>query len=311
MKAQRIRVCVAGATGHLGVAVVKGLCSCRDFDVVAIARNSNSRNVHHLQAVGANVVFVDASKKDSYADALRGTTVAISCLAAGYQSVDSSSDFWAIDRDANIRFGREAIQSGTKHFILVATFEGRDSRNVTEFSDAKEEAVDVLKRECERFDVAFTVVRPNAYFKDLTDRAFDNVFKRGVHTVIGDGSHRINPIAREDVASFIVDCAQKKRGGGEYFVGGPDVFTFREIGVLAARVLGKEKELEIDEKPLWILRLLAFILGIAGCFYRPVRRKAALIRWMIYVSTHDAVAPCCGERRLEDEYLEKYKKKAG
>jgi hypothetical protein len=34
---------------------------------------------------------------------------------------DSTVDLWAIERDANIRFGLEAVRSDAKHFILLAT----------------------------------------------------------------------------------------------------------------------------------------------------------------------------------------------
>jgi len=299
------RVCVVGATGHLGVAVVEELRS-RSLDVVAVARNSSSAHVSRFREIGATVEFVDASKpQESYATAVAEATTAISCLAAGFKNMDKTSDFWAIDRDATIRFGREALNAGVKHLLLVATFEGKDSRHMSAFSDAKEQAVDVLREECQQGGVTFTVLRPNAYYKDLTSFAFERVLKEGRHKVLGDGFHRINPIAREDVATFSADCIKSKRGG-EFLMGGPDVFTFREIGVLAALVVGKEQELEIQPVSLWFLRIQAMMFSLIGLISRAARRNAALLHWMVYVSTHDAVAPCCGKRRLRDEYERKY-----
>jgi hypothetical protein len=35
------------------------------------------------------------------------------------------------------------------------------------------------------------------------------------------------------------------------------------------------------------------------------RRSAAILRWMIYSSTHDAVAFSCGTRRLYDDFCSK------
>jgi uncharacterized protein YbjT (DUF2867 family) len=299
------RVCVVGATGHLGSAVVEELCS-RNMTVVAVARNSSSSKVSRIQALGATVEFVDASKpQESYATALSCATIAISCLAAGFSHVDETNDFWAIDRDATVRFGRQALNANVKQLVLVSTFEGKDSRSVSAFSNAKEEAVDVLRDECKRAGVILTVLRPNAYFRDLTDSAFDSVLTQGRHMVLGDGSHRINPISREDVAIFMADCVQNKRGG-EYLMGGPDVFTFRDIVVLAAMVVGKEDGLKIRSIPLWLLRIVASALGLFGFLSRAARRQVALLHWMIYVSTHDAVAPCCGRRRLVDDYKRKY-----
>ena len=255
----------------------------------------------------ARVEFVDASDLSSngYDAALASTSTAISCLAASPGSRDASNDFWAIDRDANIRFGHQAVIAGVRHLILVATFEGKESRGVSAFSAAKEQAVDALQQECQAANVTFTVIRPNAYFKDLTDRAFDRIREKSEHRVIGKGDHRINPIAREDVADVIVDCLVKRQGG-DVFLGGPDTFSFREIGVLAARIMGKERELKIFQVSLWKLRLDSLFCCVLGLVSRSFRRHAALLNWMLYASTHDAIAPCAGHRRLHDYYTKKW-----
>jgi divinyl chlorophyllide a 8-vinyl-reductase len=300
------RVCVAGATGHLGLALVRELIS-RGAEAIAVARNARSSNVGLLQAMGAKVKFVDASSnmQERYTDALSSCTAAVSSMAASPAAEDDSNDFWAIDRDANIRFGLEALHVGVKHIVLVSTFEGPDSRSVSAFSNAKEEAVDVLRSECEQHAATFAVVRPNAYFKDLTDYAFENVLLRGVHKTLGDGRHKINPIAREDVASFIGDLL-RARLGGEFPLGGPDVFTFREINLLAAETVGKDDNLQFQVIPIWSLRTMANVFALAGCVSRKARRRAAFCHWMVYCSTHDAVAPCCGTRHLRDEYRKKF-----
>jgi uncharacterized protein YbjT (DUF2867 family) len=159
-----------------------------------------------MNDLGATLAFVDASRMESYAGALSGIEVAISAMASGNVHLDSTDDFWAIDRDANIRFGLEAVHAGARQVVLVATFEGRDSRRFSEFSNAKECAVDAIGAACRQAGAAFTVIRPTAYFSDLTDRAFDSVEKQGRYTVIGDGSNRINPVDGDNVAAFIADC---------------------------------------------------------------------------------------------------------
>jgi uncharacterized protein YbjT (DUF2867 family) len=224
------QVCVAGATGYLGSRLVTQL-RARSMAIVAILRDrSCEADQRKLNALGATLAFVDASRIESYAQALSGSQIAISCMASRNVHVDSTNDFWAIDRDANIRFGIEAVRAGAQHVILVATFEGRDSRGLTEFSNAKESAVDAIGAACRQAGVAFTVIRPTAYFSDLTNRAFDSVLKRGRYTVVGDGSHRINPVDGDDVAVFIADCiGNPEMAGREHQIGGPDIFTFREI----------------------------------------------------------------------------------
>jgi uncharacterized protein YbjT (DUF2867 family) len=227
-------------------------------------------------------------------------------MASANTHVDSTNDFWAIDRDANIRFGLEAISAGARQIVLVATFEGRDSRGLTEFSEAKESAVDAIAAACSQAGVAFTVIRPTAYFSDLTNRAFDSVLKQGRYTVLGDGSHRINPVDGNDVALFLADClVDPKKAGREHQVGGPDTFTFREIGLLAAEVIGLPNPLKIRSVPLWCLRCIAALAAVGGLVSLKFRRSAAILRWMLYSSSHDAVAPACGTRRLVDEFCSK------
>ena len=297
-------VCVAGASGYLGRRVVADL-RARSVPVVAILKDrSRMTDQSDLARLGATLAFVDAALLEPYAEALAGAKVAISCMASGNMQVDASSDFWAIDRDANIRFGRAALRAGARHIILVATFEGRASRHSNAFSNAKEAAVDAIGAAARAAGAVFTVIRPTAYFSDLTDRAFSSVLKSNRHTVIGNGAHRINPVDGADVAAFITACIiDPAMAGREHQVGGPDIFSFREIGMLAAEVIGRPDLLRIRMIPVWSLRLAATLASGAGVFSRASRRRAAVLRWMIWSGTHDAVAPVCGARSLREAYF--------
>ena len=297
------RICIAGSTGYLGSRVAAAFRS-RKMPVTAIVRSRDDRAaILQLQSIGADVAFVDAARRECYAGALANVGIAVSCMASRNVHVDASSDFWAIDRDANIRFGLAAITAQVNRIMLVATAEGANSRGITAFTDAKEQAVDAIGLACASAGIPFTVIRPTAYFSDLTDRAFLSVLARDRYTVVGDGSHRINPVAGEDVASFMADRAiEPARGRLTYPVGGPEIFTFREIGELAAGILGHPNALHIRTIPIDALRLTAALASAAGHVSSRLRRTAAILQWMIYAGTHDAVAPNCGHRRLRDHF---------
>jgi uncharacterized protein YbjT (DUF2867 family) len=193
-----------------------------------------------------------------------------------------------------------------RHVILVATFEGPASRRQSEFSDAKEQAVDGVRLACETAHVALTVIRPTAYFSDLTDRAFESVAKHHRYTQIGDGSHRINPIDGDDVAEFIWNhLAPDGALDRDYPIGGPDIMTFHEIGCLAAECLGTQGTLRFRRIPVAVLRLLAALAVGAGKVSHRWRRSAAILNWMIYAGTHDAVAPSTGKRHLRGIFATK------
>lgn len=301
-----MRVSMAGATGYLGTRLAAALRS-RGVAVTAIVRNhTDSEALRRLVALGCTIAAVDASRDEPYEGALLDADVAISCMASRNTGGDSANDFWAIDRDANTRFGVAAVAGGVSRVVLIATFEGPASRAHSEFSEAKEQAVDAVRAACAAAGIALTVIRPTAYFSDLTDRAFDSVNKNNRYTQIGDGSHRINPIDGDDVADFIrrhLDAPIP--GDHELPIGGPDILSFREIGCLAAESLGRMDQLRFRTIPVPLLTILAALAGAAGRVFRRARRSAAILNWMIYVGTHDAVAPRVGKRRLRDEFAAK------
>lgn len=292
-----MRVSVAGATGYLGTRVGAALRS-RGIAVIAIVRNhADSPALRRLATLGSTIAAVDAARDESCESAVVDADVAISCMASRNTGTDPANDFWAIDRDANIRFGVAALACGVRHLVLVATFEGPAARHYSEFSEAKEQAADAIRIACGAGGVTLTVIRPTAYFSDLTDRAFESVAKNNRHSEIGDGSHRISPIDGDDVADLILRLLEVPiPEDQEMPVGGPDIMTFQEIGRLAAQSLGRSEQLRFRSIPVGLLRVLAALAGVAGRLSRRLRRSAAILNWVIYVGTHDAVAPCVGER---------------
>jgi hypothetical protein len=105
---------------------------------------------------------------------------------------------------------------------------------------------------------------------------------------------------------FIADCiGNPEMAGREHQIGGPDIFTFREIGLLAAEVIGLPAPLKIRSIPSWSLLFIAAMAAMVGLVSSKSKRSAAILRWMIYSSTHDAVAFSCGTRRLYDDFCSK------
>lgn len=68
---------------------------------------------------------------------------------------------------------------------------------------AKEEAVDYITYRCQQHGLHCSIIRPTAYFKDLTDWPWVAVRDSGSITIIGSGETRINPIHGADLADYI------------------------------------------------------------------------------------------------------------
>ncbi len=299
-------VFIAGATGYLGWFLTRKLCA-EGWRVIAAAKDESERDAYgRLEAMGASVVLRDAARMASWKDILQNCGTVLSCMASPHPGAAASNDFWAIDRDANARLGAESATAGVRHFLLFATFEGPDSRAVTALSEAKEEAVDAIRDCAAASGMLFTVIRANAYFKDLTTRFFDSVLGDGSFSIFEGGRTRINPIHGADVADFVFEIlSDPGKAGKEYPIGGPDVFTFRELGMLAAEVIKPEGGVHVKDGPLAPFKAIAFLTSLAAPFSRAARARNAVVRWMLYALTHDAVAPVCGHRRLLEDYRER------
>lgn len=192
-------VLVAGAAGHLGGFVCAALCS-QGLEVVALVRpGTSAQRAGKLRAMGAKVVEADVSKAGALAGACGGADAVVSCLAGGLKGI------WAVDRDGSIALFDEAARSGCRHFVVVATFEGREARRCSVLARSKEEAVDHMVARSAECGVQVSVIRPTAYYKDFTDYPWASVRDRGGLTFVGPWSRdtRYNPIHGADLAAYI------------------------------------------------------------------------------------------------------------
>jgi len=101
-----------------------------------------------------------------------------------------------------------------------------------------------------------------------------------------------NPVHQADVAKLLLENLDS--GAAEISIGGPDIFTRREIAELAFHVLGKRPR--IMRLPAAVLRAGAAVAGIVN------PRVGELLEFATAVSTTECVAPRTGQLRLEDYF---------
>lgn len=71
-----------------------------------------------------------------------------------------------------------------------------------------------------------SIVRPTAFFKSVSGQ-YESILEGNAYVLFGDGAvTRCNPIAAEDLATYLCDCAleeyKEQRWGKVLNVGGPD-----------------------------------------------------------------------------------------
>lgn len=275
---------VAGASGRLGREITAELHR-RGYATRALVRE----RARLSSAEGVDDVFVgDATRPATLGGVCEGVEVVVTAMGASLQlgRTKTSANYRGVDYEANRNLLAEAQRRGrVRKFVYVSLF-GAEALRGTAYVDAHEEFV----RELKASGLDYTVVRPTGFFY-----IFAEVFKmaeRGRVMLIGDGAARTNPVHEKDVACACADAVDEPQR--EIPIGGPEVYTRREIAELAFEALHRPPK--ISALPAWLMRAMA----------RPVRlfdrRLYEFLDFGVAVNTVDVVAPQTGARSLKDYF---------
>ena len=147
--------------------------------------------------------------------------------------------------------------------------------------------------ELKKADLKHVIVRPNGFFSDIVE--FFNMAKKGRVYLFGNGEYRCNPIHGADLAKVCIERLESK--DVEFDVGGPEIFTQKDIVLQAFEVLGKTPQ--ITYIPIWIsnltIKLARYLTSVKT--YGP-------IEFFMTVLAMDMVAPTYGNRTIKN-YFEK------
>ena len=114
-------ILVTGATGTVGSRFVPRLLSWRrpGEQVRILVRDRAGARARELVALGARPVVGDVRDEADRARALDGVQAVVN-LAASYRGV-SDEEVWAVNHDAAIALGRQALAAGARRFVQVGT----------------------------------------------------------------------------------------------------------------------------------------------------------------------------------------------
>ncbi|MFZ5893193.1 MAG: SDR family oxidoreductase [Myxococcota bacterium] len=279
------KVLVAGASGALGRRIIE-TAERRGFRVRALGRRHGA-----LQGLGASeTALADPVSGRGLEEALVGVDVLVSALGAsvspefgkGYRS------FRAVDTPANLQLLRAAERARVPRFVYVSLACEHELSELA-YVRAHEDVVRALQAS----QLDYAVLRPTGFFSAFG--ALVGMAARGAVPLIGNPEAKTNPIAEDDIAEQCVELLQRDSlGRTSLELGGPDVFTRREIMELAFRVQRREPKLR--RLPDGLVKTLALLM-------RPFNpRVSDLLRFVLGVSSRDCVAPPIGVRRLADYF---------
>ena len=243
-------VCVAGATGYIGRAVVAE-CVKQGYNTIALVRNAtyitsteDGQDRYAESFKGAQVLEADVEDAAGLTNLIdqavkesgKPVESIISCLAS---PTGTKREAYAIDYQATLNClnaGRdERIQA--KHFVLLSAFCCRNP--LLQLQQAK------LKFEAEmaaQTDMTWTSVRPTAFFKSVSGQ-LEAIRGGAPYVLFGDGAvTQCNPIAECELAEYMVNTITDTSKHGKILnIGGPDEpLTNQMLGEMMYKSLSME-----------------------------------------------------------------------
>ncbi|HET6522498.1 MAG TPA: complex I NDUFA9 subunit family protein [Geminicoccaceae bacterium] len=234
-------VSVFGGTGFIGRHLVRRLCE-RHARLRVISRNpERGFFLKPMGAVGQIALERgDLHDDEAVARAVRGSSMVVNLVAMLYERRGRNS-FQEIHVNAAGRIARAAAAAGVKRLVHVSAI-GADPDSPSAYARTKAAGEAAVR---EAFPDA-SILRPSIVFGP--ENGFFNRFGAMARylpalPLIGGGHTRFQPVYVGDVADAIVACLTRDQGvwGATYELGGPAVYTFRELMRYILDVTGRRR----------------------------------------------------------------------
>jgi NADH dehydrogenase len=249
-------VTVFGGSGFVGAQVVRALARKGLRVRVAVRNTGRGYKLRMLGDVGQiEIVQANVRNKESVARALDGATGVVNAVGATYQAGRQTFD--AVHVDGARVIAEVARSRGVTQFVQLSGL-GVDAASPSKYSAARARGEAAVREVLP----SAVIIRPSVIFGPddmFFNRLAQMVSLAPVMPLIGGGETRLQPIYVADVAAAVAAAVVDPSKAGQTFeVGGPAVYTFRELVELVMKETGKHRPL------LPLPNFVANILGRLG-----------------------------------------------
>jgi uncharacterized protein YbjT (DUF2867 family) len=259
-------VTIFGGSGFVGRHSVSALAK-RGWRVRAAVRRPDLAG--HLQPMGGvgqiHAVQANLRFPDSVARAVEGATAVVN--AVGILAPSGRQSFDAVHAEGARAVARAAREAGVKRFIHVSAI-GADAVSAARYAQSKAAGDAAV---FEEFPTAI-ILQPSIVFgpEDEFFNRFAALARMSPFLPsIGGGKTKFQPVYVGDVAAAITNCIE---GGGKpgtvYELGGPEVFTFRQLLDLTQEYTGRRRT--YIPMPFWLAKLQALLMSPLPNALRPI-----------------------------------------
>ena len=252
------RTAVLGGSGFIGRYIVQRLAARGDVIPVGCRRAEEAKFLKPLGDVGQiatlNLTIDDEQILRAF---LAGNDALVNCV--GILRESGSQTFDRVHHTGPARLARLAREAGIERFVHISAI-GADPRSSSAYARTKAAGEAAVR---DAFPTV-TILRPSVVF-GAEDQFFNRFAAMAtispILPLIGGGHTRFQPVYVGDVADAVVKCLDDPTAAGRtYELGGPKVYTFRELIEL---VLGeiRRKRLLVD-LPFGLAAIQAKLMSI-------------------------------------------------
>jgi UDP-glucose 4-epimerase len=273
----RSSICVTGASGLVGHALVAELTKSGNFEVLALTRNlfSNSVAEATYRAVGdiGSVTQLDAE--------LVGIHTLVHCAARVHvmqdMEVDSLAAFRAVNVVGTLNLARLAASKGVMRFLFLSSVKvnGESTQPGVAFTEvdmsAPQDAYGVSKQEAERglrqiaaeTGMEVVIIRPPLVYGPGVKANFAalmHAVQKGWPLPLGAIHNRRSLVALDNLVDFIITCISHPKAANQTFLisDGQDLSTAELVQGLAQAAGVPARLLPV---PMWALEWAGRLVG--------------------------------------------------
>jgi uncharacterized protein YbjT (DUF2867 family) len=251
-------ITVFGGSGFLGRNTVRALAKAGYRIRVAVRHPATANYLPPMGSIGQIQLFkCNVRDPEQVAEALRGSSAAVNLT--GLLSQRGEQSFRGIHVEAAENIARAASAAGIGTLVHVSAI-GADVNSQSSYACTKGEGE-------ARVRAAFAdaaILRPSIVFGP--EDKFFNKFAGLARflpalPLIGGGHTKFQPVFVGDVAAAVLRCVEDTNTRGKtYELGGPNVFSFKELMQIMLREIGRKRVLA--PIPFFLANIEAFFLQI-------------------------------------------------
>lgn len=252
------RILVTGASGFVGSHLVPELVS-GDHVVLALVRGQSAGELvlGRLDPAGRSAVELrtgDVERPETLVAALAGAD-AIVHLVAIARDLNRGADLRRVNTEGTRNVVAAARQAGVRRLVHLGAL-GVSDDPALHYASSKARAERIVAES----GLDWTILKPSLLFGP-GDGFFNIVadlvrMSPGIVPVPGDGRSRFQPLAVDDLARIARFAIERPETvGRSYELGGPRVWTYREIVAEVCAAMGRRRA--IVPMPVPLIRLVA------------------------------------------------------